>query len=315
MSLVSVIIPVYNGERYIVQTIDCVISQTYKDIEIIIVNDGSTDKSYEKIRPYLDLPNIKYIEQENQGVAAARNKGINNSSGEFIAFLDQDDLWLPEKIERQIKIFENNPGIALVHSKFSFINGKGDRIEPLWQIRKAAGYCYKEIFFNNKIGMLTVIAKKKCIKEAGMFDEAIAVTDDYDLWLRITYYHPIGYIDESLAMYRYHGQNTSTNMLNYKKNELKVVQKILKRFPKTYEIVGEKNVRRRLYYPMIELSNLAKRNGNISDYKKYSKMAFQTLPLNYLLTLPRRYIGYYFFKLKKLLKKNIEYKSSENFQC
>ena len=89
MSLVSVIIPVYNGERYIVQTIDCVISQTYKDIEIIIVNDGSTDKSYEKIRPYLDLPNIKYIEQENQGVAAARNKGINNSSGEFIAFLDQ----------------------------------------------------------------------------------------------------------------------------------------------------------------------------------------------------------------------------------
>jgi glycosyltransferase involved in cell wall biosynthesis len=263
---------------------------------------GSTDKSYEKIRPYLDLPNIKYIEQENQGVAAARNKGINNSSGKFVAFLDQDDLWLPTKIERQVTLFENNPEIALVHSKFSFINGKGDRIEPLWLIRKAAGYC-------------SVIAKRKCIEEAGMFDENIAVTDDYDLWLRITYYHPIGYVDEPLAMYRYHGQNTSMNMLNYRKNELKVVQKILKQFPKTYEIVGEKNVRHRLYYPMIELSNLAKRNGNISDYRKYSQMAFQILPLNYLLTLPRRYIGYYFFKLKKLLKKNIEYKSPENFQC
>src|ERR1700694_2006522 len=101
-SRVSVIVPVYRGERYIGQASKSALAQTYENFEIVIVNDGSPDDSIARIRPYLHLPNVKLIEQDNRGVAAARNTGIRNASGQIIAFLDHDDLWLPDKLALQV---------------------------------------------------------------------------------------------------------------------------------------------------------------------------------------------------------------------
>ncbi|MFM6456289.1 MAG: glycosyltransferase family 2 protein, partial [Planktothrix sp.] len=117
---VSVIIPVYNGERYISQAIDSVLSQTDSNYEIIIVDDGSTDNTHQIIQHYIekcqDLDLIRYIFQSNQGVAAARNQGIQIAKGEFIALLDQDDVFLPEKLAHQVAYFQTHPDVAIVNS-------------------------------------------------------------------------------------------------------------------------------------------------------------------------------------------------------
>ncbi|HPP08870.1 MAG TPA: glycosyltransferase family A protein, partial [bacterium] len=122
MAKVSVIVPVYNAERFIGETLRSVLCQTYKDIEVIVVDDGSTDHSVEVIKKYND-PRIMLIRQQNRGVSAARNTGIKSSNGKFIALLDHDDLWLAEKIEKQMILFEKNPDVALVYSDISYIDG------------------------------------------------------------------------------------------------------------------------------------------------------------------------------------------------
>jgi glycosyltransferase involved in cell wall biosynthesis len=301
LPLVSTIVPIYNGETYIANTIESILLQTYSNTEIVIVNDGSKDRSYQMLEPYLTFSRVKYIEQENRGVAAARNTGIRNSSGELIAFLDQDDLWLPEKIEKQVKILLTHPEIALVHGKFNFINETGSKIEPLWRQRVTSGFCYPQIFEHNKIGMLTALVRRECIEEAGLFDEDIAVTDDYLMWLKITYRHQIYYYDEPLAEYRYHSNNTSRDMVKYKKNELEVIMRILNLFPETYKLVGQRTVNDRLYYISMELASLCWRKGSWNEYMNYSMFAFRFSPTRYLMNLPRKLGADCYHMMKKAI--------------
>ena len=122
---VSVIIPTYNCARYISKAIDSVLKQTYRDFEIIIINDGSSDDTEKVVKPYLKNESVSYIYQENKGVAAARNKGIRNSKGEYIALLDADDYWSSMKLEKQIPIFEKMHEVKLVHSNMYIFN-EGD---------------------------------------------------------------------------------------------------------------------------------------------------------------------------------------------
>ncbi|MFS8117396.1 MAG: glycosyltransferase family 2 protein, partial [Microcoleus sp.] len=116
---VSVIIPAYNGDRYIVQAVESVFAQTYTNWEIIVVDDGSTDETHQVLQPYLDK--IRYIYQENRGVAAARNRGIQEAKGEFIAFLDQDDFFLPDKLAAQIALFRQQPSLGIVNSGWRLV--------------------------------------------------------------------------------------------------------------------------------------------------------------------------------------------------
>lgn len=245
---VSIIIPVYNGEKYITHAIESVLAQTYKNFEIIIVNDGSTDSSFEKIKPYLTLPNIKYIEQENKGVAAARNTGIKNSTGELIGFLDQDDLWLPYKLQVQVDYLINNPDVGLVHSSREYIYENEVKGPPAssWPTN-VAGMCFKDLFIRNQISVLTVLLRKECLNRVGLFDESISFADDYELWLRISRSYHIGYIDRIVSFYRYHEQNTSHNWVGMLRAELKVIETILMKFPEIYQELGDTVVKNRLH--------------------------------------------------------------------
>src|SRR3990170_3473675 len=123
MSKVSVIIPAYNSARFLPEAIESVLAQTYKDYGIIVIDDGSTDNTKETLEPYFDK--IKYIYQQNQGAASARNTAIRHSQGEYIAFLDADDVWLPEKLHIQVEYLNNNPGIAMVYSPSVTISEDG----------------------------------------------------------------------------------------------------------------------------------------------------------------------------------------------
>lgn len=244
---VSVIIPVYNGEAYIAQAIDSVLSQSYKNYEVIIINDGSTDNSYQKIKPFLNISNVKYIEQKNRGVTTARNVGIRNSEGELIGFLDHDDMWLPEKLELQVDYLLSHSDIGLVHTNRKRIYEEGTEILPEPPPTKAVGWCFRELFFRNQISGMTVLLRRKCLNKAGLFDERLFSGEDYELWLRISKYYPFGYIDQVSYLYRQHGLNMSHNWERALLGEIKVIEIILQKFPEIYRELGMSVVKKRVF--------------------------------------------------------------------
>lgn len=199
---VSVIIPVFNGEKYIGEALRSVYSQDYANLEVVVVNDGSTDGSLQEIMPFREHSNFIYLEHPNRGLAATRNKGLTRATGEFVAFLDADDVWLPQKIRLQVEYLTSHPKVALVHSDYSAIDAKGSPTSlyrsPRWPTN-VEGRCFKDLIIRNRIGLLTVMVKKACLDRVGGFNEKIPFTDDYEMWLRLAWYYPFGYLPERLA--------------------------------------------------------------------------------------------------------------------
>lgn len=152
---VSVVIPCYNAEKYLRQAIDSVFAQTYSNLELIVVNDGSTDKSGAILASYGDR--IRVIHQQNQGLSAARNVGIASALGEYVAFLDADDYWQPDKLRQQIAVMEANPNLALCHTQFEMVEADGSHIRYGF----GGGMCsYTELLVGCGIGVSTVVVRK-----------------------------------------------------------------------------------------------------------------------------------------------------------
>lgn len=247
---VSVIIPLYNGEKFISETTESVLAQTYKNMEIIIINDGSTDGSHEKIKPYLNR--IKYIYQENKGISVARNKAILNSTGEYIAFLDHDDLWKPEKITLQVQYLDQHQDVGFVHTNLSIMRDTKITKEIFQtEKRNREGDCFNELLLGNFINMLTVMVRRKCLEQVGIFDPDIKVIQDYDLWLRIAKHFRLGYINKPLAIYRIHDSNISKNKIRLTLEEIKLIKTMLRLYPGLREKIGIERIKQRfltLYY-------------------------------------------------------------------
>lgn len=229
MSRVSVIIPVYKGADFVAQAMESALSQTHQDIEVIVVNDGSPDNSKEIIQPYLCDPRVKYIEQQNAGVANARNTGISLATGKYIAFLDQDDLWHPIKIARQVEFMEKDSEVALVHSDIAFIDAQGQPLAtPDWAwVRDASGNCIEDLVLANRIATLTVLLRRSCLEEVGAFRQELAPSDDWDLWLQLATRHSFGFIAETLGYYRLHGDNESKKFMKMQISETSVIERFV----------------------------------------------------------------------------------------
>lgn len=209
--LLSVVITTYNYAEYLPTAVESVLNQTYKNLEVIIVNDGSTDNTDEVIAPYLKDERIKYIKQKNAGQASAKNCGIKNSKGEYIAFLDADDYWRNDKLERQIKLFDRDTEVGVVYSDIAFINQDGIVNNKMHTPPLHSGYVLQELFIDNFVGFSTSVAKKGCFNKVGLFDEGLAMAIDWDLWLRIACYYKFACINEPLLFYRYGHANMSQN--------------------------------------------------------------------------------------------------------
>ncbi len=206
--LVSVIIPTFNRAWCLFEAIDSVITQTYPNYELIIIDDGSTDDTQKRLAT---RDGVAVIRQQNQGVSAARNKGIKASKGELIAFLDSDDLWLPDKLAVQVKFFTQNPGAMICQTQESWIRN-GKRIHPKNRHRKASGYFFERSLELCLVSPSAVMIKRKLFDELGHFDEHLPACEDYDLWLRIGAHLPIYLIDESLVVKRGgHADQLSSN--------------------------------------------------------------------------------------------------------
>ncbi len=193
--MISIIIPTFNRGFIVTRAIDSALSQTYKDFEIIVVDDGSTDNTRAVLAPY--KAQIRYFYQENQGVAGARNKGIKESKGEFIAFLDSDDYWHPEKLELQMAFFRSHPEVAMVYSRhWKEIDTQGKKLMPKRK-KLVQGHIYSKIIFSSHIWMGTVMIRKDCLFRIGLFNRPL----DKDMFLKAARKFKIGAIDRPLAVH------------------------------------------------------------------------------------------------------------------
>lgn len=207
-NLVSVIIPTYNRGILVAETIKSVINQSYNDIEIIVVDDGSTDNTEEVIKNIV-ASNLFYIKTSNSGrPAVPRNTGFKHSRGEYIAFLDSDDIWLPDKIKRQVKILENDSRVGLVFCQCKFF-GEGYRENKLYPSKAFSGNVFENLILGNFVPTVSVLCRREVLEQIGVFDENpnLRAFEDYELWIRIAYKFQFHYINEPLCLFRMHSQN------------------------------------------------------------------------------------------------------------
>jgi glycosyltransferase involved in cell wall biosynthesis len=232
---VSAIIPTYNCAHLLPQAIESAIHQSHSLREIIVVDDGSTDRTEECVRPYLSR--IRYVKQENRGLAGARNRGIRESTAEFVAFLDADDVWLFEKTEKQLSAFRSSPDAALAFTDASVISPSGKSM-PTFMFGKDArdGYVFDALLRSSFILPSTVMIRRSCLEEVGLFDEGLRYVEDVDLWLRISRKYPVKMVAEPLAVWRRQEDGLTAKVVNMAAGHIKVYAKLLS---KSVDLTGE----------------------------------------------------------------------------
>jgi glycosyltransferase involved in cell wall biosynthesis len=207
---IDVIIPTYNRAHVLDRTVQSVLNQSYKDFRIILVDDGSTDGTNEKVHQYKNDSRFKILTQENQGVSSARNLGIRHSSNDWISFLDSDDEWLPHKLKKQMDLIQDNPHLEFVHSNEIWIRN-GQRVNPKIKFDKSSRDLFQRSLELCLISPSTVLMKRQLCQKHGLFNESFPVCEDYDLWLKILATEEIGFVSDNLIMkYGGHEDQLST---------------------------------------------------------------------------------------------------------
>lgn len=234
---VSILIPTYNRENVIRKALDSALAQTYRKVQIVVVDDGSTDNTRDVIKSYGQ--DIVYVYQKNRGIASARNTGLRHCTGDYIAFLDSDDYWLPQKLERQVAIFQDHPEYGMVACQCASIDAQGRFRQKNRPGR--SGWVLESLFRKNFIRTSAAVVTKACIEAVGPFDETLRECEEYDLWLRIAARFQVGFINEPLAVYTDNPCGVSTDSLVGRLHRLRVLEK-----PYLQELIPKHAYRRRI---------------------------------------------------------------------
>ncbi len=268
---VSVVIPTYNRAHLIGRAIESVLNQTYQDFELIIIDDCSIDNTDDVIKEFQKKDNrIIYLKHDkNKGGSAARNTGIKTSRGEYIAFLDSDDEWLPEKLEKQINVFKKlSDNIGLVYSGYyEVLEQNGEVLSKIIPIFK--GDIYKNILKSNILGSPTPLIRKICFEKAGLFDETLLSCQDWDLWIRIAKYYKFDFLKETLAKYYIHGNQISTNINNKILSREIILKKYYLDLLKNFQAIG---------FHYNHLGVLYSLDGEINKARKYFLNSIKFIP-------------------------------------
>jgi glycosyltransferase involved in cell wall biosynthesis len=212
MPLVSVVLTCYNHIRYLPAAVEGIKSQTFPDYEVIAVDDGSTDGTREWLSEHLTVGKCIFNEK-NLGTYASLNVALQATTGEYVAILNDDDLWAPSKLEKQLELFAKHPKVGLVHTDGCFIDGNGQEVpgSPLGFDfpRTETGDVLLSLLYQNKIIASAALVRRECFEKLGMFNEAYFGSGDWEMWLRIAEEYEIGFVEEKLTFYRVHGENAS----------------------------------------------------------------------------------------------------------
>jgi glycosyltransferase involved in cell wall biosynthesis len=234
MPVISVIIPVYNGEKTIRETIESVLSQTFKDFELIVINDGSKDTTLEIVERIQD-PRLKVFSYRNAGQATSRNRGIAHACGEYISFIDADDLWTPNKLEAQLRALQDNPQAAVAYSwtkcidEFGQFSRRGSHIS-------VTGDVYAKLLLIDFIeNGSNPLIRTQALAEVGGFDESMTPSEDRDLWLRLAARYHFVAVPSPQILYRQSVNSESANVLRMEAASLRVIEQAFTQAPESLQ--------------------------------------------------------------------------------
>lgn len=280
--LVSVVIPCYNHAGYVKESIESVLGQSYKNFELIVVNDGSTDNSLEVIEALSNQHGFRVISQSNAGLTAAIDTGLKASSGKYFVSFDSDDIMLPDRLALQVQHMEASPGVGCCGANFEYISADGRRVGGAPRRTKAI-YKFRDVFENPHVwvGAGTSMYRSAAIDQAGGFDLDISI-QDFQMELKVTYIgYDISFIEDVVSLYRRHDENMSSN---YKKN-FYVYLKTLERYK---DEKGYLKAKRNIVHGALKKA--------VVEDKDFAKELFRMLPIRAWNIKTFRRLKYYIFK-------------------
>ncbi len=227
--LVSVVIATCNMGQYLPQAVRSVLAQSYANVEIQIVDDGSTDDTAQVVRRWEADERVHVQQQPNGGQAQARNRGIASSRGRFVAFLDADDEWLPHKLSYQMPLFAAAQ-VGVVYSDYECMDGDGHALSKAPTLMHR-GRVSAALLIDNFISFQTAVVRRECLERHGAFDESVRMGDDYDLWLRLSAHYEFDFVPEATVRYRIWAGQMSKNYRRRYESGMRTMQRFLERNP------------------------------------------------------------------------------------
>jgi glycosyltransferase involved in cell wall biosynthesis len=291
MPKISIVIPVYNGEKTIRETLDSVFAQTFQDWELIISNDGSSDRTLELIEAISD-PRLQIISDTNAGLSVSRNRGIKIATGEYISFLDADDLWSPDKLEAQLQALEKHPEAAVAYSWTDYIDESGNWLHSGLHL-SPEGNVLPELFLQNFLeNGSNLLVRREAIDRVGYFETSLTSAQDWDLYLRLAdlyYFVPVSRVQ---IFYRILSTSFSTNLNRHHSQGLLVIDRALQRNPTSLEPLKQKTLAHFYKYLACKVFNTTgnRKNGILSiyfncQYFRYEKAKISGLKLYSILLI------------------------------
>lgn len=268
MKKVSVVIPAYNKSEYTKITVESVLSQTYENIEIIVVDDGSTDDTNERMKQFGDK--INYIYKKNAGASSARNEGMRVATGEYVAHIDCDDVYYPEKIEKSVKCLEKNSEYGFVYTDVYKIDEYNNIVGDFsdFALKATSGWIASKLVLENWMNNSTLVARKCCFEKVGVFDENIFVPADWDMVIRLAAVYKAAYLPEKLTGYRISEQSTLSYLNDVVDEYIYVIKKSVRS-----GLITSKKIENRCYANAYYLH--AKHFASINDVKSARNLFFK----------------------------------------
>lgn len=227
---VSVVIATYNMGQYLPDAVSSVLAQNWANLEVIVVDDGSTDDTSERMQVFEDESRVRYIPTENRGQPKAKNRGLTEANGDFIAFCDADDLWDPDKLKVQMPHFED-PKVGVVYSEVSYIDQDGNRIAKPQPYDRHSGSVTNHLVIKNFVPFGTAVIRRKCLEQNGGFDEQLPMGIDWDLWLRYSVDWHFTYAPDITYIYRIWPGQMSKNYRGRYDNAFRILNKFINQHP------------------------------------------------------------------------------------
>lgn len=317
MALISVIIPAYNAEKTIAETIESVLNQSFSDFELIVINDGSTDSTVDIVGNIKDN-RIQVFSYSNAGVSASRNRGMSHASGELIAFLDADDLWTPDKLQKQLKALQNKEKAGVAYSWTDYIDESGNFLHSGDHIT-VNGDVYEQLLFNNFVANgSNPLIRRSALLDVGEFDPSLTHGEDWDLWLSLAARYHFVAVPHVHILYRVSKQSASANISEMEAQSLEIIERAFSQAPsslKPLKKVSIANLYKYLMFRTLQVNPDRQQNLTAARYfwhmirhdpaifKRRSRlMAIVCLKIFAAVVLPDIHVQACLQKIKKTLK-------------